>query len=80
MHNMSDYEADGPKQQKTMPGSTSVSQEQKAETAVGTGSPKLTHLLMATSSMITHPCQKAKVVSNWFHGKYENLGCVLDPV
>ena len=40
-HNTSNLEADGLQQEKTMSGSTSDSQEQKAEAAVGTGSPKL---------------------------------------
>ena len=40
MHNTLNLEVDGLQQQKTMLGSTSVSKEQKAEAAVGTGSSK----------------------------------------
>ena len=40
MQNMSNLEADGLQQQKTTSGSTNVSQEQKAEAALGTGSSK----------------------------------------
>lgn len=36
---MSNFEVDEPQQQKTMFGSISVSHEQKAEVAVGTGAP-----------------------------------------
>ena len=40
MHNTLNLEVDGLQQQKTMSGPTSVSQEQKAEAALGTGLPK----------------------------------------
>ena len=41
MYSISNIGADGLRQQKTMSGSTALSQEQKYVAAVGTGSPKL---------------------------------------
>ena len=52
MHNTSNLEEGRLQQQKTTSGSTSVSQEQKAEAAVGTGSPKLDSWRLEKRSML----------------------------
>ena len=52
MHNTLNLEADGLQQQKTMSGSTYVSQEHKTEAAVGTGSPKLDSWRLEKQSLV----------------------------
>ena len=80
----SNLEADGLQQQKTMSGFTSVSQEQKAEATVGTGSPKLDSWRLEKCSLVWWISRHSDIrVKIWrqqhdpTHGP--NLSCVNSP-